>query len=115
MVISDFFPYLEVAFEARGLQRQDFAYLDTGFDGFLMIPHTFVSSLGDPDFVSRSELGDSSLTYGADFPGEIRIVGLGQAMKGGITCLGNDWILGLGILNKFTVVFDHGRTVNIDE
>ena len=115
MVVSNFFPYLEVAFEARGIGDKDFAYLDTGFDGFLIIPHTFVTSLGDPDLVSRWELGDNSLTYGADFLGEINVVGLAPAMMGQITCLGDEWILGLGILNKFRVAFDHGRTVEIDE
>ena len=115
MVVSSFFPYLEIVFEVRGFGKKDFAYIDTGFDGFLIIPNTFVSSLGDPDFVSRWELGDNSLTYGADYLGEISVPGLTPPTKGQITCLGDEWILGLGIINQFRVVFDHGRTVEVHE
>lgn len=115
MVVSNFFPYLEVAFEVRGFERKELAYLDTGFDGFLIIPSRLASSLGDPDFVSRWELGDNSLTYGADYLGEISIVGLSERIKGQVTCLGDEWMLGLGILNHFKIVFDHGRSIEVHE
>ncbi len=115
MIVSGSFPYLEVAFAVRGFEGKHLAYLDTGFDGFLIIPSGLASSLGDPDFVSRWELGDNSLTYGADYLGEITVVGLAERMKGQVTCLGDEWMLGLGILNKFKVVFDHGRSIEVYE
>ena len=113
MVTSNRFPYLEVEFTARGIQARDFAYLDTGFDGFLIAPLAVATALGKPDLVSTWELGDGSLTAGADYLGEIDIVGMGLPILGQITCLGNDWILGLAVLNQFEVIFYHGLKVEV--
>lgn len=113
MVTSQRFPYLEVQFSARSIQARDFAYLDTGFDGFLIAPQALAATLGKPDLVSTWELGDGSLTAGADYLGEIDIVGMALPILGQITCLGNDWILGLGVLNQFEVIFYHGLKVEV--
>ena len=113
MVISNRFPYVEVEFSARGIQARDFAYLDTGFDGFQIAPQTVAATLGEPDLVSTWELGDGSLTAGADYLGEIDIVGMALPIRGQITCLGNDWILGLAVLNQFEVIFYHGLRVEV--
>jgi predicted aspartyl protease len=113
LVISQRYPYVEVQFSARGIQVQDFAYLDTGFDGFLIAPHAIMVTLGKPDLVSTWELGDGSLTAGADYLGEIEILGTSLPIRGQITCLGKDWVLGLGVLNLFEAIFDHGLKVEI--
>jgi predicted aspartyl protease len=97
----------------RGVQVQDWAYLDTGFEGFLIVPARIASNLGQPDLVSVWELGDGSLTQGTDYLGEVEIVGLAQTIPAQVTCLGDEWILGLGVLNHFHVVFDHGQSVEI--
>jgi len=107
------FPYVEVQFSARGIQARDSAYLDTGFDGYLIAPQSITTTLGKPDFVSTWELGDGSLTDGADYLGDIEIVGMARPIRGQITCLGDDWILGSGVLNQFHVIFDHGLRVEI--
>lgn len=113
MVTSSRFPYLEVEFTARGIQARDFAYLDTGFDGFLIAPQAAAIALDKPDLVSTWELGDGSLTAEADYLGEIDIVGMALPILGQITCLGNDWILGLAVLNHFEVIFHHGLKVEV--
>lgn len=101
MVSSDRFPYVEVEFTVRSVQMLDWAYIDTGFDGFLIVPHTVASTVGDPDLVSTWQLGDGSLVEGADYLGEIEIVGLPQTIRGHVTCLGDEPILGLGVLKYF--------------
>jgi len=50
---------------------------------------------------------------GADYLGEIEIVGLPQTIRGQVTCLGDESILGLGVLKYFETTFDHGRRVTI--
>ena len=93
---------------------QNRAYLDTGFDGFLIVPEATASSLGDPDLASTWELGDGSVTQAGDYLGDIEIPGVGLQLRGQVTCLGDSWILGLGVLNHFEVTFDHEREVRID-
>ena len=113
MVTSNTFPYLQVQFRVRGVQMADWAYIDTGFDGFLIVQRTVASTLGNPDLVSTWELGDGSLTQGADYLGDIEITGVSVTIRGQVTCLGDEWILGLGMLNHFEATFDHGRSVRI--
>ena len=71
------------------------------------------STVGEPDLVSTWQLGDGSLVDGADYLGEIEIVGLPQTIRGQVTCLGDESILGLGVLKYFETTFDHGRRVTI--
>lgn len=113
MFISTRFPYLEVQFQVRSFQMCDWAYLDTGFDGFLVVPEIFGSLLGAPDLVSNWELGDGTLAPGADYLGEIELIGSGNKIRGQVTCLGDEWLLGLGVLNHFAVTFDHGQQVEV--
>jgi predicted aspartyl protease len=102
-----------VHFDVGGFQMQDWAYADTGFEGFLMVTELTALSLGVPDLVSTWELGDGSLTQGADYLGEIEICGLNEKILGQITCLGNEWIIGLGVLKNFEVIFNHGQKLEI--
>ncbi len=113
MVTSLRFPYVEVQFRVRGLQRQDWAYLDTGFEGFLIVPEAIVTSLGNPDLISVWELGDGSLTRGAGYLGEVEILGMARTVPAQVTCLADEWILGLGVLKHFRLIFDHGQSVEI--
>jgi len=89
LVTSHQFPCVEVRLSVRGSQIQDWAYLDTGFDGFLIVPDAVALALGAPDLVSTWELGDGSLTQGADYLSEIEILGLAPAIRGQVTCLGD--------------------------
>lgn len=113
MVTSHRFPYLEVEFSVRGTRSRDFAFLDTGFDGFLIVPFAISAMLGTPDLVSTWELADGSLTAGADYLGQIEIVSISNPINGQITCLADEWVLGLSVMKGFEVIFDHGSKVEI--
>lgn len=113
MVTSARFPCVEVRFTVRGIRMQAWAYLDTGFDGFLIVPFDTASALGDPDLVSTWELGDGSIAAGPDYLADIEVIGIPKTIRGQVTCLGDDWILGLGVLNNFETTFRHGREVEI--
>ena len=52
MVASQRFPYVEIWFKVREFEKQVFAYIDTGFDGFLIVPAEFSKSFGKADLVS---------------------------------------------------------------
>ncbi len=113
MVISQRFPYVEIRFKVRDLEKQVFAYIDTGFDGFLIVPAELSKSFGKADLVSVWELGDSSLAEGLDYLGEVQVVGIADIIPAQITCLGNEFMIGLGILKHFKVVLDHGNSVEV--
>ncbi len=77
------------------------------------MPETVLISLGNPELVSGWELGDGSLTQGAGYLGEVEILGVARMVPAQVTCLGGEWILGLGVLKHFQLIFDHGQSVDI--
>ena len=56
MVLSPRYPYLEVWFRVRSYEETVLAYIDTGFDGYLLIPFAYRRQLGAGDHISRWEL-----------------------------------------------------------
>ena len=73
MLVSNRYPYLEITFRIKQVTEKKWAYIDTGFDGYLIIPSKHSLILGDADYVGRWELGDSSLVESNEYLGEIQI------------------------------------------
>lgn len=114
MLISENYPYLEVKFIVKGNQAQARAYLDTGFDGYIVVPSSLETNLGLEDYITRWEMGDSSLVEAKEYFGSIEISGLGLSLPSRITLLGNDFVLGRAIIDRLKVTFDHGRRIEVE-
>jgi hypothetical protein len=63
------YPFLPVTFEIRHIREAVLAFVDTGFDGFFVLPDTYLLHLGIPDFVGRWTLADGSTVEAAEFEG----------------------------------------------
>lgn len=111
MIESHQYPFLPVTFEARQVRDEVPAFVDTGFDGFLILPETYLSQLGPPDFVGRWSLADGSAIEAAEFRGTVRIAGLERLVRARITCLGTEVILGRAVVDRFSITFDHGLRI----
>lgn len=98
MIISENYPYLKVKFNIGAYESRISAYLDTGFDGYLVVPISLASSLGQGDYLARWELGDGCIVEAFEYLGVLEIVGLGTAIKARITLLGNDYLVGRGLI-----------------
>lgn len=92
MVTSRDYPYLKVRVTLRSYRSEVLAYIDTGFDGYLIMLVDLTRKLGNPDYISRWELGDGSLTEGQDYIGDVEIVGLHGRGEARITAIGNEFI-----------------------
>lgn len=115
LVSSSRYPYVQIQFAIRGHRDIVFAYIDTGFDGYLIIPSQLAVSLGPPDYVSRWTLGDSTTVAARDYRGSLFIVGLDQiSMAARITCLGNDYLLGRSVIDRFRVTLDHRNRLSVE-
>ncbi len=115
MLESREYPFLPVSVEVRNFRESVPAFVDTGFDGFLILPDTYLSRLGPPDFVGRWTLADGSTVEAAEFRGAVRIEGLQPFVQARITCLGAEVILGRAVVNRFSVTFDHGQGITAAE
>ncbi len=90
------------------------AYIDTGFDGYLIIPASYTRQLKKGDYLSRWELGDGSLAVAEEYLGVAGVVGLAGEFPVRITCLGDQFLVGRGIIDRFRLVLDHGKQIQIE-
>ena len=60
MLVSSDYPYLQVRVTVRTRSFVYRALLDTGFDGYLVLPENLESQLGAPEFQVKTRLADGS-------------------------------------------------------
>ena len=111
-IISTTYPYLPIRVEIRGQSEEALALIDTGYTGNLIVPSNWISrNLGLPDGQSSIELGDGSIVPGAPlYLGILDMGGLFSAPVR-ITVMGNEYVLGRRVLDRFEITLDHGERV----
>lgn len=114
LIKSARYPYLQVRFQVRAHVQQVWAYLDTGFDGYLAIPGDLSGQLGVGEWLDVWELANGQTVEAPAYLGAIEILSLAISIPARITCLGNEYILGRAILDRFRVTFDHGHRVQLE-
>jgi len=114
MIVSTRFPYLEIQVTVRGKTVQDWAYIDTGFDGYVVVPHNQVQVLGPGDYVSLWELGDASLAPAEEYLGQVRLMGTATDLLARVTALGDEYLIGRALLDRWRIIFDRGQGVEVE-
>lgn len=108
-VESDRYPYLPVRVRI-GEQTQDLqALVDTGFEGDLAVPEAMEIGAA-PNEIQRWALADGSVVAAAVY---YSIVQLGSFDPGParVAPLGEEVVVGRGIIDRYRVTFDHGERV----
>ena len=78
-VVTPAYPYIEIEFTVGGFRSHTLlAYVDTGFDGYLIIPATQASLLGPSQFTAPWELADGSVVEAEECRGDIIVSGLAE-------------------------------------
>jgi len=113
-VVSTTYPFLSVHVELRAHRGELLALLDTGFTGDLTVPAGFPDGgLGSPDGYAPCELADGSIVHVPYYLGTVEIVGLPPS-HALVLLLGTQYLLGRGMIDRFRVTFDHGRSVIVE-
>jgi predicted aspartyl protease len=115
MIVSEDYPYARVQLSVREQQFEVQSYVDTGFDGHVIMPTGYGLVLGLGDYVSRWRLGDGSEVEAEGYLGIAEIVGLAVVIPVRISCLGDEFIIGRGIIDHFRVTFNRGQTVEVED
>jgi predicted aspartyl protease len=114
-LVTPAYPYVEVTFVVGTFRSPPIlAYVDSGFDGYLLVPATQATLLGPPQLSTRWELGDGSVVQAQEYRGEIEVSGLSLIIPARITCLGEEYLLGRGIVDRLRMTFDRGQRLILE-
>lgn len=112
---SSRFPYIPIQVRIRGKERRDWALVDTGFAGTLIVPDSWMSvDVGNPDGQGRWRVADGRVALTPTYVGELSL-GDGFAHFAPIRCdvLGDYYIIGREIVALFDIRLDHGTRLVI--
>lgn len=113
-VTSTDYPYLPVRVEVQGETIEALALLYTGYTGGLIVPETFNSqALSRPDARTSLPVGDGRTVAAPVYLGVLEIIGFPPLYGIAVALLGDEYILGRRILDRFEITLDHGHRVII--
>lgn len=114
-VVTPSYPYIEIGFAVGSFHSPTFlAYVDTGFDGYLIVPSTQTSLLGPPQFTAPWELGDGTVVQAQEYRGDILVSGLATTIPARITLLGEEYLVGRGVVDHLRMTFDRGQRLLLE-
>jgi len=113
-VESTRFPYLQARWVTQSQSGQAWALADTGFDGYLALPASELERLGEPDTLEPWRLANGDTVYVPEYRGTIQVAGLPNVIPAIILVLGDEFIVGRAVLDRFWVTFDHGRRLVVE-
>ena len=112
-ITSEDFPYVSIRLHVRGKVIDRSALLDTGFEGALAAPSSLLDELPGPaEFQGRWQVADNRFITAPVYVGEVELGDL-KRLTVQFTVLGDEFIVGRRIMNRYRVCFDHGERITI--
>jgi len=113
-VVSRYFPYLPLTLTVRGGRIDIESLLDTGFDGFVIVPqYTFPPGL-ESDYDVDCTLAGGKTIRGPAFEGAVHVGHFGP-FKAIIVSIGDQALIGRALTDLFTITLDHGQQVIVTQ
>lgn len=112
-LVSRRFPYLPIHLAVRHTRDHLDAFLDTGFDGDIAVPHTSIADGDPPGGYLSCRLADGSDMLSPFYRGTIRVGGLGS-FSVVIVALGDEPLVRRGVSDRFKVILDHGHQLIVE-
>ncbi len=112
-VVSARYPYVPVQLVVDQQVIEVEAFLDTGFDGDIVIPRGLISRGARPTSYLYWTLADNSIVQAPAYPGTAAIGQLGS-FPVLVTMLGDEPIVGRRVTDRFRVTLDRGRRLVIE-
>ena len=110
---SERFPYLPLRLVVRDQTHEIEALIDTGFDGDVAVPPDVLADGEPPDDYQRWSLADGSQVVAAYNIGTVTLVGV-VSFAAAITALGDEAIVGRGVIDRVRLTLDHGDRVIVE-
>ena len=114
-VISDRYPYLDLRVQIRDWQDETYALVDTGYTGNLVVPERlWTQELGQADGRINLIVADGGIVRAPVYLGDIELFGIPVISGLRVVFMGDEFILGRGIIDRFKVTFDHGQRIIVE-
>jgi clan AA aspartic protease len=114
MFISRDYPFVDVSITVQSFRTSSRALIDTGFDGHLILPVSLAGTLGLADSRGQWTLADGTTVFLPEYRGGVEIIGLGFTFMARIVLMGDECLIGQGIIRQLKVTFDHGQQVIVE-
>ncbi|MCH7714373.1 MAG: hypothetical protein IIC99_12205 [Chloroflexi bacterium] len=111
-LVSSRFPYLPIRLQIRQATYEEEALIDTGFDGGMALP-PFLLEGQEPDLYQRWTLAEGSQIVAPVYRGMVQL-GEFQPVSVLVIAMGEECLIGLDIVNRFSVLFDHGARIVVN-
>lgn len=108
------YPYIDLSISVDKYKANVHAYIDNGFEGYIVLPEDYVDKIGKPSFISNWEVADGTIVAAAEYIGTIVIPDIGFTLMARITCLDNEILVGRGVIDHLRLIFDRGQQVTVD-
>ncbi|MGH2531469.1 MAG: hypothetical protein ACRDJW_04090 [Thermomicrobiales bacterium] len=108
------YPSLPIRFVIEGIADSTDALLDTGFDGYPAVPAARVAALPGPPRMRPIQTASGERVEVPVYVGTVELVGQPGETEALIIAIGDEYLLGLVVLNHFKVTFDHGQRVIVE-
>jgi predicted aspartyl protease len=112
-VESSRFPFLPLLITIGGHAIEVSALIDTGFEGYTVLPELLVPPGLEPTAFHDLELADGTVIEVPMFAATIQL-GDFEAVTGSAYGLGEEPLVGLRVIERYSVIFDHGRRVIVE-
>ena len=89
-------------------------YIDTGFEGEVLLPESFYAQLGMPESRTTLLLPSGEIVTVGTFDAEMEMPGLVDRFPVTATLLGDEFLVGIRVLENYRVILDHGREVIVE-
>lgn len=113
-VESFHFPYLPIKVTFKHNEHTLETLLDTGFDGYLVLPPGLITDGEAADLYESCKLADNSVVRVPVFIGSVK---LGSKKLNRITFLimGDEPIIGREVIKHFKITLDYGRRIILED
>jgi len=113
-IVSKDYPYLQITVRFGKHSSESSAIIDTGFTGHVAIPMSMSNGdLGLPTYKEIWKLADGSTTSAPVYRGFVEIVSF-ISIPALIVVMGDDYMLGRGVVDHLKVTFDRGKKVVVE-
>jgi predicted aspartyl protease len=113
-VVSTTYPYLRIRVSLRGQEFEALALVDSGFTGDVVIPEGLAQfPVGSPDTWVDWEVADGAVIPAPLYYGTVEIIGF-PPIPAAVTILGQEHLVGTGVIDHYRVTFDHGQRLIVE-